>query len=112
VSFFVEKAGLEFFGPYSGEQLLAMFHRGEISIFSLVRVAEVRPVEYRFFGELLLEIEPREVEKEGTEAPKTLEIYRPLHAELRYGHKPEFLASAEQRREDIQRYLSRKAAGL
>ena len=59
VSWFVEKSGLEFFGPYNAEELLGLFHKGEISIFSLVRKAEIRPVEYQFFGEILLEIEPK-----------------------------------------------------
>lgn len=104
--------GMEFIGGLSDSEVLELYTQGKIDRFTLVRRSEVRPIRYFLLSEILGEISPEEVKKGEPEPPKTIEVYRPLHSELRRGHTPEFLSTTEQRKEDIQRFLARKAAGF
>lgn len=103
---------MEAHGPVSSGELWALYLAGEIFDYTIVWRASVRPIEYFSFSQIKGEIEPKELEKRESEAPKPLEIYRPLHSELEYGRKPEFVATVEQRKEDIRRFLARKMGGF
>ena len=110
MAFYVETAALEMHGPYTAAKLLEMYHAGEISIFNLVRKAEPRPIEYCFFGELLLEIDPGKEKKEPKPAtPFVPYTDRPRH---RYGELPrEYFArprTRDERVEDIREFLREK----
>jgi hypothetical protein len=94
--------GAEFFGPLSSAELLRLYRAGEIDEANLVRRSEIRPIKYYKVSEILGEIEPNEIKKECPEAPAPFVPFTPRHAQLRYGHKPEYLRPPQTKAEQIE----------